>query len=1284
MSQQFHPSHADLHAFSLGEMDDDQADVIDQHISECETCCETIAGLSSEDTFVGLLRDARQVVQGPDDTRAEAALMSLAGAQGQRLKEHPRYEVVEMIGRGGMGCVYKARHRMMDRTVALKIIHRHWVQQQEVIDRFQREVKTAASLDHPNIVTAYDAEQVDDVHFLLMEHVDGIDLAKKVKDEGPLEVGAACEIIRQVAQGLHYAHGKGMVHRDIKPHNLMLTQDNVVKILDFGLASLTPQAVGDSSRDNHESALTTAGSIMGTPDYISPEQAVDASSVDGRSDIYSLGMTLYFLLAGRAPFATGSATEKLKQHADADPVSLAELRSDVPHALLDVIARMTAKDPATRFETPAEVAAALGTIRTASPSTSLRNPSKRVSQGPVRRIAIGLAVAIAFVFTSWLAYTLFVGETVGDKLAKMKAPAEISGTLKDQVSVVLYTVGKESIGGDQPAVVCDIGDSRLVLFGQDLATIGNFVQTGQVQVDGENAVKHSVSWNERPLFASRYEKGSSECELLDFRFTVTDQFVRFADNGFRWNDPKSSGLLMIVETQTGRSTIQAMKPRSQRVTLPGMTPAKKVVQHDSGPDDQTNAELQHDSVRTRMQLHVAARQLNAAKRELEASQTKLSYAKRVVEALNEQIDTYRNVKIEIAAIGDAEVASAKAKLEAERRNLASLETWERTLRVQMERQRRLLDEGIFSQGRFQEIERKHGRSVAHVNQAKPLVEAAIKNLEANRQKRDSNAQRAESDIAYSLALLQKAKADADKAESETTKAKNELAKAERLLTETETPAGGDDAKTPAEPAANDGALHPEAVSWEKVAKNFEASGQHKNAVAAWLKAYRIDARLISRDQLPLFRRTNSLVGLANALHEEHLQGLPTGHDLVFILRAILETPEAREAGYELMKRSWLASESLHVELLNELPEEVWQSVPDKAFFLRTKFIPGDVGAVGAGWEGMVFIAFDGSNGISELQTLAKLLEDEKTRRAVLQEVQPLVRANPRWQSGIAFLAVLKAYDGKVEEAAELLTPFLSDPKDESIPPRTAWLLADVLEGKGFELGPVVQGLYERSLLNHDETIPLRNSPIVPLAMLYAKKGMKAKARDLLYRLGAKRYHRDSGILCLDGMEAGNANRCNECHREDRNLLDTVLMANKLVEIDYPVDAWLALSRIDDSFGNALSSDDEWTQSQAPKDLIARFDAYRELFRVTRKQATQKITAEVLAEAVDEGALAKMTQIQSPRKLFTTASPVGFPRIDLMLSVRGEGGEPKLFSPVIDLLRMVVGEATPKELDRLDW
>lgn len=379
-----HPSAEQLSAYSLGQLPPEEVSTIERHISECEPCCDTIVGLASDDTFVGLLKEARQL---PFDSTLEHGSRDAKSSYSNRdfppeLAEHPRYEIVRLIGKGGMGDVYEAIHRKMERRVALKVINRNLFQNPEVVNRFHREVKTAALLSHPKIVTSHDADQAGEFHFMVMEYVDGVDLSQIVKDQGALPIAKACDYIQQAATGLQHAHERGMVHRDIKPHNLMVAADGTTKILDFGLASLTPDAVSTANAVEARSDLTIAGAIMGTPDFISPEQANDARQVDIRSDIYSLGATLYYLLSGRVPFGNGSVMHKLKSHAQVEPAPLDSVRDDVPHELVAIASRMMAKDPDERYLTPKEVADALESfLRTWKPSEEISQGEEPTSGG---------------------------------------------------------------------------------------------------------------------------------------------------------------------------------------------------------------------------------------------------------------------------------------------------------------------------------------------------------------------------------------------------------------------------------------------------------------------------------------------------------------------------------------------------------------------------------------------------------------------------------------------------------------------------------------------------------------------------------------------------------------------------------------------------------------------------------------------------------------------------------------------------------------------------------------
>ncbi len=269
------------------------------------------------------------------------------------LADHPRYKVLGRLGSGGMGVVYKAEHKVMGRTVALKVLNPAAVARPGAVERFRREVRLASRLSHPNIVTAHDADEAGGLHFLVMEYVDGVSLDKLVARKGPLPVAVACHYARQAALGLQHACEKGMVHRDIKPHNLMVTRQGQVKILDFGLARVALAEAGGEAESPTAVQMTADDLVLGTPDFLAPEQARNSTRVDVRADLYSLGCTLYYLLTGRPPFGGTTGVEKLVAHSQDPPPDATAARPAVPAALSAVIRKLMAKDPAALFQTPA-------------------------------------------------------------------------------------------------------------------------------------------------------------------------------------------------------------------------------------------------------------------------------------------------------------------------------------------------------------------------------------------------------------------------------------------------------------------------------------------------------------------------------------------------------------------------------------------------------------------------------------------------------------------------------------------------------------------------------------------------------------------------------------------------------------------------------------------------------------------------------------------------------------------------------------------------------------------
>ena len=405
------PSGNQLQAYARGSLADDSVDQIAKHVTDCKPCADTVTTIQREsrtsadaqideacDRFdaswkagsAPQLEDYLAAIRPEQQAEAFRCLLQVecwyrrrntdtldprpyrerfpdfrqevdedfsqlnATAPPQRLGE---YELLEKLGEGGMGEVYKARQVRLGKIVALKLLSRDRVGNPHAVARFEREMQAVGRLSHGNLIQAFDARDIDGVTVMVMEYVDGLDLAEILRRCQRLPVAEVCEVIRQAALGLQAAHESGLVHRDIKPSNLMLTSQGQVKILDLGLALLhDPASSGDMTRSEQ---------IMGTADYMAPEQTLNSHRVDIRADIYSLGCTLYALLAGQAPFQTAefdSLPKKMMAHLQVAPPPLRHLRDDVPVELAAVAARMLAKDPADRFARPEEVAASIASI----------------------------------------------------------------------------------------------------------------------------------------------------------------------------------------------------------------------------------------------------------------------------------------------------------------------------------------------------------------------------------------------------------------------------------------------------------------------------------------------------------------------------------------------------------------------------------------------------------------------------------------------------------------------------------------------------------------------------------------------------------------------------------------------------------------------------------------------------------------------------------------------------------------------------------------------------------
>jgi len=322
------------------------------------------SGMIEDQTLTTYLQ-RRQVGRGlPDDPRDAADSMIQDGLITNFQAEQfllgkwrgftiGKYKLLERVGVGGMGQVFLCEHMYMKRRVAIKVLPPAKAEQPAALGRFYREARAAGSLEHPNIVRTHDIDQDGNLHFIVMEYVDGSDLLDMVKKGGPMEIRRACHYIRQVAIGLDFAFRSGIIHRDIKPGNVLIDRRGHAKILDMGLARFYKDTA-DMLTVKYDDKI-----VLGTADYVAPEQVANSHNVDVRADIYALGASFYFLLAGHPAFPSGTVSQKLLWHRTKDPTPIRQIRPEVPEDIASMVAKMMAKDPAKRYQTPNEIAVEL-------------------------------------------------------------------------------------------------------------------------------------------------------------------------------------------------------------------------------------------------------------------------------------------------------------------------------------------------------------------------------------------------------------------------------------------------------------------------------------------------------------------------------------------------------------------------------------------------------------------------------------------------------------------------------------------------------------------------------------------------------------------------------------------------------------------------------------------------------------------------------------------------------------------------------------------------------------
>ncbi len=517
-----HPTAEMLAAFKRGQLSQSASAEVAAHVAQCQSCSQAVQAVPTDDVpptlpFQGQAPADSVAGQGarrgPDrgplpPNISEAPSEPLAALQ--KVVEPFGYRLVRRIGGGGMGEVYRAEHKLLKRPCAIKVIRQHLLQHPKAIDRFLLEIEATAKLSHHNIVAVYDAQRAGDTLFLVMEYIRGESLDKVVARRGPLSVNTACTCVQQAALGLQHAHEHKMVHRDIKPSNLLLSTEGRLKVSDFGLVHV-------SREESALSELTGSGEIVGTWDYIAPEQIQNSSTADPRADIYSLGCTLYHLLAGQPPFPGGSLAQKIAAHLYQTPTPLATLRSDLPEGLIQVIDSMMSKARDDRYPTSLEVVKALGPF--GKPVSVPRKPPppgekpERPRAAPPQLVTIPAGEAVLGAKKEVIAHLVATYGLAGERLEQFASPPS------RKTSLPPFAIARCAVSNDEYRAFVEATGWRKPSHWQ-----------------AQNSSTPSAS-GDRPVVNVSFFDAEAFCQWKGVRLPTNDEWERAARGSHGWAYP---------------------------------------------------------------------------------------------------------------------------------------------------------------------------------------------------------------------------------------------------------------------------------------------------------------------------------------------------------------------------------------------------------------------------------------------------------------------------------------------------------------------------------------------------------------------------------------------------------------------------------------------------------------------------------------------------------------------------------------------------------------------------
>lgn len=1340
------PSQDRLREYLEGSVNDTDSEKILDHIEGCSSCDHVLTTMESEQNDVmnevcefvrteSLLQEPEfeQLRNTAPFSQADTTAPADVEEHSETGKQLRDYRLVRKIGEGGMGTVYQAVHLHLAKHVALKILPADKLQSGQSVKRFRQEMRAVGKVNHPNVVSASDAGTIDGQHFLVMELVQGADLARIIHERGPLNVADACEIVRQAAIGLQHAHDTGLVHRDVKPSNIMLALDGSVKLLDLGLAGLNNTEFESTANVVVTDRLTSVGQIMGTLDYMAPEQIKASPEVDGKADIYALGATLFQLLTGRTPCGDRSegTPERIEAVLHKPPLEIAQLRSDVPEELRALLLKMLAKNPEDRPESAIDVASELK--HSASDAdlvalaeecrTSLDMPSADVDvtedvsfvvsrniqpQGEGNSRRPFTAVALASFFLALVAAVVYYIQTDNGIVRIEVTDPSLKVAINDQT--ITMTEGNKkplTIRAGEQSLVVRQGDSDFE-FETDRFQIrrGDKIAFTVERLNGEVVISRNGERFGGVKLPNDHQEIQGEWQVVSARQDDVvnvgmDASLTVDGHAFTLSYRGASGA--IAEERTGR------------IEIDGTKNPKTVDFFDSkenGEDLIGIYKIEGDI------LTICVGEVHERKRPRDFKWPQGSGIMRM------ECQRRKSAAggMDIHTPGVREAALRTSSHNNMKHITFALLDYYKAKQQWPDKLDALLPFLEVGKSVFENPLTGDNLGYDYVKPTAPLEDIPTAETIVLYQLRDGKRDR-QLACAYLDGQVSLSK-DAGRIE-----AKPEPPERPEL----------------AAPGSSYGAVYwepdgpkmifataRERFESEELIKSARQSVKDddvKAATDAYLKVLSLDPYLLGGNVVELFQQANRLSELGECIDETGLKRRIYEDSLSReAIKALLNDEKTRDLGLRVLRNYFRIYHRGRHNVLTS-PEDhgiVWKDVPDLIYFLRVLLIPTDFEQEGEGWgRYSVLSCGDRGEGRGPLTDASVLFFDKDVLRTFTNEVRALTKENPGWKGGLVLLATLEAELGNFDKSVAIINEHFIGPTEPVIPVSTAWVLGLALEGKNHDLDQFVIRLYEYSLRkivsNFDDphllSDPLRVSPLNELAQLYAKYGRKEEARQLLYGLvdASDQHPLVQGYMpsVFHICNYGPSRSCIACHRTEMNLPDYVLMSDVMTDIGYPVDSLISLARIDASFGNAFTSSDGWIEQDSGEgkrlyELAkeAEVPTAKNGLPLQKRRAEQAVTPRSVIDALELGTFetkrrySQKTYDRIRRRDFRSALDFRFwartlkleekpsDAIDLMLSVRGEGPDAKatVFSPVIDVLKLAAdfkGENAAKEIADLD-